>query len=146
MIRIYTWRRVELDDYFFFVAVVSLVTSSGLFFHVVPKIYFVDTAPEAVLFLEASELIQETKEISIEAYVAEAFAWITIFSVKFSFLFFFRNLIKGVPSLRVMWWCTLAITIPVACVSVVADAIVCPYAPDELLCAHELFFTKNHIV
>jgi hypothetical protein len=61
-------------------------------------------------------------------------SWITIFAVKFSFLFYFRPLVDRLPKLTLLWRVTLAICIPVAISSMCSTFIVCPYVGSEILC------------
>ena len=52
----------------------------------------------------------------------------TIFFVKFSFLFFFRNLVRRFRKMMIYWWTVLAIMIVVWPVTFIAGAILpCPH-------------------
>lgn len=61
------------------------------------------------------------------AFAGEVLRWTTIFAVKFSFLFYFRGLVRRLPRLTVLWWFTVAICTPVAITSICASFITCPY-------------------
>ncbi len=53
--------------------------------------------------------------------------WTTLFSVKFSFLSFFRRLIKGLPEKMIYWWIVTVITTVVWAFGVVIVFLPCPY-------------------
>lgn len=50
----------------------------------------------------------------------------TIFGVKFSFIFFFRQLLGHTGRLNVYWWCVFVFTIPCAVICACTEFIVCP--------------------
>ena len=47
-------------------------------------------------------------------------------SVKFSFIFFFRNLIRRLTNLTRWWWFILAVHVPTAIIIICAVFIICP--------------------
>ena len=51
---------------------------------------------------------------------------VTIVSVKFSFLFFFRHLLRRLKGLNIWWWCVLAVHVPTAVVMVCSSFMSCP--------------------
>lgn len=72
-------------------------------------------------------------DTAVFASTAEILAWITIFAVKFSFLFYFRPLVDRLPRLTLLWRVALAFCIPVAITSMCSTWIVCPYVGSQIL-------------
>ena len=54
-------------------------------------------------------------------------------AVKFSFLFFFRPLIRQQKRLMRWWWCILALLMPTLPILLFSDFISCPYTDDRVL-------------
>ena len=54
------------------------------------------------------------------------FLSVTIMSVKFSFIFFFRNLIRRLTNLTRWWWFILGVHLPTAIIVICAVFIICP--------------------
>ena len=42
---------------------------------------------------------------------ATVFTWTALYAVKFSFLFFFRNIISRVRNLNIIWWCVFVVVV-----------------------------------
>ena len=89
-----------MDDYFFFFAVATLVVGEGLSFSNIGTSY------------------------KIEATI-RLFCWAAIFSVKFSFLFYFRALVDRWYKMEVWWWFTFMVLVPTAAISIAGALIVC---------------------
>lgn len=132
VIRIHIFRRVFADDYFFFLAVASLIASTGLFFWVVPSLYTFAAVSAGLEPITVDYINSATKTANI-AYAPLLLVWTTVFAVKFSFLFFFRNLIRRLRDLEILWWCVLVICVPVAVVCICSPFIECPYVGKSVL-------------
>ena len=57
---------------------------------------------------------------------AEVFCWAAIFSVKFSFLFYFRALVNKLYKMEVWCWITFAVLVPTSAISIAGPFILCP--------------------
>jgi hypothetical protein len=132
-IRVHRFRRFYTDDYFLLLALAALIGSNALFFAAVPELYLFASAFLGQVLLYKS-LFQAAADTSVLACAAEILSWITIFAVKVSFLFYFRNLIERVHRLTVWWRIVLSICIPVAIISICSTFIVCPYVGSEIVC------------
>ena len=124
VIRVRMFHNVFVDDYFFFLAFLALVCSNGLFYYITPLVYLdmeldLDSEIQYHLYFENSKIIMRF------FYPAEVLAWTTIFSVKFSFLLYFRTLINRLHALMILWWCVLFFCIPVACIVIIAPLVTC---------------------
>lgn len=60
--------------------------------------------------------------------------WTAIYSVKFSFMFFFRKLVSRVRSLEIYWWAILSILIPSAAFSAFFSFWICTDFSMTYLC------------
>lgn len=72
-----------------------------------------------------------------------------IYSVKFSFLFFFRLLLQRTGKLQIWWWCTVIFTAPCAVICMCTEFMVCPAFGDRImsawfLLAEILFSSTDH--
>lgn len=57
----------------------------------------------------------------------------TIFGVKFSFIFFFRQLLAGTGRLNVYWWCVFVFMIPCAVICACTEFMVCPAFGERIM-------------
>ena len=125
--------RIYVDDGFFFFAIVGLIAGTALVFVDIPYVYLQEDveaglrAPPAnfVFQLLHSEKIQDAASVLLAA---------TIFSVKFSFLFFFRHLLRLQKKLMWYWWFILVILVPSAAVFMFSDFIACDYFDERIIC------------
>ena len=124
--------RLYFDDAFFFLAAICLIAGSTLTFIDIPYIYLqedveagLQTPPANLLTqLIYSEKIQDAATVLLTA---------TLFSVKFSFLFFFRHLLRHQKKLTLYWWFVCFITVPSAAVCMFSDLIACPYFDERIV-------------
>lgn len=121
-----------MDDHFFFIAVLALIPGAGLFFA------YIGTSYEAEVVIEGKappppDFIRRLDNAATYASIAELLCWTTIFSIKFSFLFYFRALVNRLYKMEVLWWLTLAVLVPTAAISIVGTFIVCPHIGSSIL-------------
>ena len=123
---------LHIDDGFSLLASMCLVVSYGL------DIYSAQWAFSGNALAEDTpnpeEILQQASTIALYSVIGESFSWATIFLVKFSFLFVFRALVRRIGFLEILWWCTLAVCIPTACISISASFIACPATDRILIC------------
>jgi hypothetical protein len=137
IVRVHKFRRVYADDYFLFLAVSTLIASNALFFAALPDLYLF-AAVAAGQSLPPKNFIQAAADTATFAIAAEILSWTTIFAVKFSFIFYFRTLVRRLPRLTVWWRIVIAICVLLAIVSICGALIVCPYVGSEILCQFPL--------
>ena len=127
-VRTYYLRKVSLDDYPFYIAVASLIASLSLILVFANSQYLFSRVAAGVT--PPSRLAQGAgANIVFYAIIGEMLCWLTIFAVKFSFLLYFRALIRRLPRVELWWWITLAILVPVAATATFGVFIVC--APER---------------
>lgn len=131
MIRLIHQKRLSLDDAFLYFAVICLCAAVGLLLHFTEAMYF-----NQALFLDSSAEFPSNYQALVDflehkfhktsaAYLILAHT--TIFSVKFSFLFFFRVLVRRVRKMIVYWWTIFGIMIVAWVVTLIVDILPCPY-------------------
>ena len=128
-IRLKQQRRLYVDDVFLFIAVIFLVASMGLLWHQLDEMY----TAEALVTNSASFVALTGNWIDQLFWflkISDAFlvlSWTSVLAVKFSFLFFFRNLIDRVRGMKTYWWIVMAITLAVWAFGCGAVFAPCPY-------------------
>ena len=129
------FRIIFIDDYFF-LAFLALIGSNGLHYYIITPLYD-DTKLSTGLETPSRQVLESSQQQAATgsriAYAAQFLAWTTIFSVKFSFLLYFRTLIKRLHTLIVLWWFVLIFCIPVACIAVCVPFIECPYMGNSIM-------------
>ena len=128
--RIHTFRRIDADDCFLLLAVLTLSGSVAIIHMLYPLILIqnevtlgqVEQGPDfATQMLVASKLES----------AATTLTWATIYAVKFSYLLFFRNLLSRTQRMMWWWWTVLAIVIGSTIAASVSGWLICPhYTPD----------------
>ena len=131
-IRIRVFGQLHVDDYFLFLATAALIGSTGLFLRMIPSLYLFAEVIQGHA-LPPPDSLQEAIHDSTYASTGEVLCWITIYAVKFSFLFYFRNLVRRLSRLTRLWWCSLVILTLVTFPSILGTFLVCPYVGSELL-------------
>ncbi|KAL8870740.1 MAG: hypothetical protein Q9174_003285, partial [Haloplaca sp. 1 TL-2023] len=101
-IRIVQTRKFSIDDGFFFLAVATLIAGTTTLYIDIPYL-FVDQVVEP----SANGITQEFIDLVIRSLKIQAttdvLLSVTLFSVKFSFLFFFWGMLRRVRKLKI-WW------------------------------------------
>ncbi|KAL8776145.1 MAG: hypothetical protein Q9203_003495, partial [Teloschistes exilis] len=131
-IRIILTHRITVDDGFFFLAVVTLIAGTTTLYVDVPYLFIqqnVDPSttvitPAFIQFLLRSLKIQSATDVLLS---------VTLFSVKYSFLFFFHGLLRRVRWLTIWWWCVLVMMVPLSIIFMCCIFIVCPYFDERVL-------------
>ncbi|MCJ1422884.1 hypothetical protein MMC29_000764 [Sticta canariensis] len=124
-------RPLSIDDAFFAFSLVCLCASTTLLYQLIPGLYFEQKLvldPSAVPFKTVIETIPELLGLQKISYAHLTLTWSVIFSVKFSFLFFFRLLIRRLATLDFYWRIVVWIN-----------------AVGYILCVSEIFITCPHI-
>ncbi|KAG8157104.1 hypothetical protein KVR01_013094 [Diaporthe batatas] len=106
VIRITTRHQLALDDYLLFVAFAFLTAVIGLVYYLLDSIYLA-TAVErnpAIFFQFSQKQTQQLLSQALNENIFLIMAWTTTFFVKFSFLAFFRQLIRNVGKIQRYYW------------------------------------------
>jgi hypothetical protein len=130
VLRLRTWRRLFLDDYFLFLGASFLIATTGMLYTIYTTLY-IDTAILADLTvafaISATQLQDVVNNAASYTITVIVLCWCATFSVKLSFLAFFKQLINGVPKMRVYYW-FMVVFVVVTWAFLVGEAfILCPY-------------------
>ena len=131
-VRIFYQRRLYPDDYVLAFGCVTLIASFALTNVMFENIYWdmsiILGPPELQLeiamapgFADRILLYQQ------QSFATEVLCWVTIFSVKTSFLLFFRQMIDRLKSILTFWKVTVAVTILAGIYCVCSIFIACPH-------------------
>lgn len=108
-----TRRPLALDDYLLFLAFCFLTAVTGLIYYLIDGLYL-STAllSDPALYFQLSQgQINQVLNQSLVQNVFLALAWTATFLVKFSFLAFFRQLIRNVASIKYYYWFVVGLTV-----------------------------------
>lgn len=111
-IRYQRFRRFFTDDFFLFLATLSLIIGTSLTYVNLPYIY-TQVNIEGKIITPPVDFVQEFITEEKLLYASTIFLWLAVFGVKFSFLFLFRSLISRIRNLITWWWCVFAMMIPI---------------------------------
>ncbi|ORY70234.1 uncharacterized protein BCR38DRAFT_503520 [Pseudomassariella vexata] len=114
VIRLRTRRQLSLDDYLIFLAAAFLSAATGLMYHLCDEFYL-STAIQKDMSIVFRLDLQQFNAIVINAVQENAtfliIAWTTTFFVKFSFLAFFKGLIRLVDRIKYYYWTVVVFTV-----------------------------------
>ena len=127
-IRAHQHRRLFLDDAFLLVGCACLCAGTGVLHRLLPVLYLDE---RLILEPETTPLVPQDIENFIwyqkMAYSFVTVTWVTIFAVKFSFLFFFRKLISRLSGMITYWKIVISVTVVACGFSVCEKFIACPH-------------------
>ncbi|KAL8857920.1 MAG: hypothetical protein Q9178_005539 [Gyalolechia marmorata] len=131
-IRIFQSHTLSIDDGLFFLAVVFLIAGTVVMYMSMPYIYFWHNIDPNTFQItpETLELLQRAWKLQASTSVLFSLA---LFSVKLSFLMFFRSLLRGLRGLMLYWWCVFGLMVAVAIAFCCMIFIVCPYFDTRVL-------------
>lgn len=134
--RIYTkiskFHRLFVDDGFFILATILLVAGTALQLVALP---YGQTSINVGAGVESPppDLVQQLVKNLIFQTSSIILLYASVFSVKFSFLFFFRLLLQRTDRLRIWWWCVTIFTIPCAVVCMCTPFMICSTFDDHII-------------
>ena len=136
--RVYTRRRLFLDDGFLIFGLLCLSAGTGLLHVFCQSIFIVEAVkidPTVVVPLDQYQNISQVYAI-LDSFLCTM--WTTTFAVKFSFLALFRLLIRRVSqSITTYYWIVVATTTITWIFLTSEPFILCPYfQPDEQRSKH----------
>lgn len=113
VIRVTTRRNVSLDDYLLFLAFAFLTASTALVYYLLDSIYLATAVErDALIFFQLNtKQMEQLLSQALNENIFLAMAWTTTFLVKFSFLAFFRQLIRNVNGIQYYYWGIVTLTL-----------------------------------
>jgi hypothetical protein len=130
-------RRLEIDDGFLVVALCCSLAAWVFVWQIRDLIYL---QMEMVLGMKEIELEDlNSMLVYFKWYNASmVLTWMAVYSVKLSFMFFFRKLISRVRPLEIYWWAIMAVLIPSAIFSAFFGFWICTDFSITYLCKFKL--------
>lgn len=132
-IRIFHIKRIHADDYLFCLATLTLIAGAGLFYVFIGD-YFLFRAISEGRTPPPLDFMQKITDAATYALIAQLLCWTTIFSVKLSFLLYFRALVDRLYKVELWWWFNIVVFVPIAAIMISGPFIACPHAGPSVLC------------
>lgn len=130
--RFYKSHGVTVDDGFFFLAITTFISGTTVLYLDLPYIYLQENV-EARLRAAPADLVSQLIHSEKLQDTATTLLGTTIISVKFSFLFFFRDLLRQQKRMLAWWWCIFVFLIPTAPILMFSNLISCSYFDERIL-------------
>lgn len=131
-LRLHSQRRLHLDDAFLLFACAALTAATPLLYRTIAPLYFLlELASESLSATNFSQSTESNVAAEVHLYkllhiAYEALIWTAIFSVKFSFLAFFRHIVDRIPNLLLHWKIVVVINIVACAFCVCFTFVACP--------------------
>ena len=122
--RLYTFRRIEADDGFLLFAI-STLTAAFTIVHFVLPLQFSENETSLGLVKPGPDFPMNLQTAS------SAMVWATVYAVKYSYMFFFKRLVRRVKKIEIWWWVVFSVLVPVSIAGSLFDFTICPvFSPD----------------
>ncbi|KAF2231925.1 hypothetical protein EV356DRAFT_578818 [Viridothelium virens] len=128
-------KRFDIDDCLVIFGWMPLTAATAVLSWGVSSIYeieSVETNPANIQVI-GSNFLPLLNTCQIVYHVFITLTWATIISVKFAFLYFFRQLVRQLPRLRIYWIFTIATTTVVSVYCLAISFITCPYTGSDTM-------------
>lgn len=120
-------RRLQTEDFFLFLACACLTISTALIYRLLSSIGEGFADPDISLIESLPVPLKSISSYQREAYAFLGLTWGSIFSFKFSILFFFKQLINRLDRIIAFWRITMVITIISFLCCIISFLTVCPH-------------------
>ncbi|OTB13843.1 hypothetical protein K445DRAFT_13548 [Daldinia sp. EC12] len=148
-IRFKTRRRLFVDDYLLFIAATFLAGSTGVIYHFCNWLYLtmaIQKDPSIVSHPDTQDIIDYINTFIQKYHAFLVISWTALVFVKFSFLAFFKQLIRQVQKIRSFYWAVAALTVISWMFLIAATFILCPELGAESVACWTPFRSKHYIV
>lgn len=123
-------RRLQTEDFFLFLACACLTISTALIYRLLSSGILIGdnfAHPDISLIESLPALVKSISWYQREDYAFLGLTWGSVFSVKFSILFFFKQLINRPVRIVAFWKLTMVITIISFLCCIISFLTVCPH-------------------
>ena len=122
-------RRFDVDDCLVVFGWIPLTAATAVLSWGASSIYEIESVELNPANLEAigSNFLELLNTCQVVYHVFITLTWATIISVKFAFLYFFRQLVRQLPKVRIYWIFVIATTSVVSAYCISVAFITCPY-------------------
>ena len=126
VIRMRRFHKIAADDWALFFGVLLLIPGTVLLFVAVQSNY--NSEKKAVdPNANPIELLNDAVHGTQLVLAADVFLWLTVYAIKFSFLFFFRQLVDRLHGLTIWWWVVFSLLLPMGILNATTNFIACPH-------------------
>jgi hypothetical protein len=129
---VYRFRTFSLDDGFLVLAVLFMVASTAIF-HVSRGFTYTQINVSLGYVPPPADFAWQMKMFAIYDVAGTTLVWAAIYSVKFSFVFFFSNLIDRVRGMKILWWTVIGILCCAAPASMFLGNYICSEYTEKIL-------------
>lgn len=129
-LKLRNYRRLQTEDFFVFLACGCLTISTALIYRLSSSSFLIAESfadPDISLMDSLPALVKSISLYLRENYAFLGLIWGSIFSVKFSFLFFFKQSINRQDRIMTFWKIVMAITMISFLCSIISFLTVCPH-------------------
>lgn len=129
-LKLRNYRRLQTEDFFLFLACGCLTISTALIYRLSSSGFLIAESfahPDISLTETLPALVKSVSSYQRENYAFLGLIWGSIFSVKFSFLFFFKQLINRLDRIVTFWKTVMVITIISFLCCIISFLTVCPH-------------------
>ena len=128
LIRVLVQRQISADDGFILLGTCFLIAAFTTAYFSIDNMYMVDAVRFGAVAPEPpSDIIEREYSFHTMASVCLICSWMTVVSIKLSFLALFKTLIDLLPRLIMYWRVTLIFNLAVSVYGFVRNIIACPY-------------------
>ncbi|KAL8860684.1 MAG: hypothetical protein Q9178_003037 [Gyalolechia marmorata] len=138
-IRIYVQKQFTSDDGILLFGLMCLIAAISVLLNFIDQMYVVGTSESGNLvhvslpsnFIEQAYFFQKMVTVSL------VLTWCSIVAVKFSYLFLFKRLVKGLPQMVTYWWIAAIYNAMISLYGGIVYGVACPnyYSLKSLQCA-----------
>ena len=131
-LRVQDQKRLQPDDYLLLLACACLTAASAVLTWGLPSVYRVLALSIDPLRVGVpADLLGLVHEFQVILYVYIPLTWTAIYAAKFSYLYFFRQLVDRVRPLVLYWRAVAALTSVAGLLCVLQAFISCPYVDSQ---------------
>lgn len=135
LIRLRQKKRLFVDDGFLLFGLACLCVATAISWRYLGSMYLIEAMITGMSDVELPpDIIDRSLEFHKMVECALCLAWTCVFSIKFSFLFFFRSLIERVGTFTPYWWTVVTLSIIVWVGGMIGFWMSCPYYTDTRAC------------
>ena len=126
--RLYHNRKIFAHDCLVIFGTLTLIPLTGVTYALLPRMYMVETINSDATVIPTMDELVDLLETPKWVFIFMALSWTTVFSIKFSFLIFFRPLIRNLSKkLDYYWWFSMIFCGVAYVLFAVEPAILCPH-------------------
>ena len=124
-LRVHTFRRLDVDDGFLIFSVLTLTAATVLVHFNIPLLFLQNYASLGQIIpgpdFPAEMLMAKKLETASTVMI-----WVSIYGVKYCYMFFFKKLVSRVRKVQLWWWLVMGLLVPMSLIASAFDFTICP--------------------